>query len=540
MPVIEKAKQLGYYTILCDYLPDNPGQYSADKFYPVSTTDKEAVLEIAEKELVDGVLAYASDPAAPTAAYVAEKMGLPGNPYESVEILCNKDRFRHFLTENDFSAPQAKDYALVEEALQEEGSFDYPIIIKPVDSSGSKGATVLYTEESLKEALEFAFSFSRSHRLIIEHFIEKKHPYLIGGDLFIEDGKIVLWGLLNCHRDTNVNSLVPVGKSYPLQLGPADMQNVKDTLTSMVEKLGIRDGAMNVELVVDEQDLVWPIDVGPRSGGNMIPDLLGDMFGVDIAQMSIEAAMGTAIKENDAHEPEGCYATHNLHSRRSGIYQGIRFSQEIEPYIYRKCVYKKPGDPVEFFDNASKCLGIVFLKFPSQTVMEDLLNRINDLIRIEVKTDAEIQQVTGKEELAGVIHACDDAFSNPVAKRTIYPELLDKISAHGICIYAHREETMGYCAFYANDSKQGNAYITLLAVRPEYQHMHIGADLLQEAFKLMRSCGMKHCCLEVYKNNPTALHFYEAMGFEMAQECGDKNLMIREIGAEAFSGGATV
>ena len=98
VPVIEKAKQLGYYTILCDYLPDNPGQYVADKFYPVSTTDKEPVLEIAEREQVNGVLAYASDPAAPTAAYVAEKMGLPGNPYQSVEILCNKDRFRKFLT----------------------------------------------------------------------------------------------------------------------------------------------------------------------------------------------------------------------------------------------------------------------------------------------------------------------------------------------------------------------------------------------------------------------------------------------------------
>lgn len=93
---IETAKKLGYYTILCDFLTDNPGQYSADKFYLISTTDKNAVLKVAMDEKVDGVLAYASDPAAPTAAYVAEKMGLPGNPYESVEILCNKDKFRDF------------------------------------------------------------------------------------------------------------------------------------------------------------------------------------------------------------------------------------------------------------------------------------------------------------------------------------------------------------------------------------------------------------------------------------------------------------
>ena len=74
---IETAKRLGFYTVLCDYLDDNPGQFAADKFYLVSTTDKEAVLKVAESEKIDGVMAYASDPAAPTAAYVAEKMGLP-------------------------------------------------------------------------------------------------------------------------------------------------------------------------------------------------------------------------------------------------------------------------------------------------------------------------------------------------------------------------------------------------------------------------------------------------------------------------------
>ena len=113
---IKTAKRPGCETILCDFLPDNPGQYAADKFYLVSTTDKEAVLDVARKEQGDGVLAYASDPAAPTAAYVAEKLGLPGNPYKSVEILCNKDKFRRFLAQNDFATPTAHSYETREEA----------------------------------------------------------------------------------------------------------------------------------------------------------------------------------------------------------------------------------------------------------------------------------------------------------------------------------------------------------------------------------------------------------------------------------------
>ena len=381
---IKTAKRLGYYTVLCDFLTDNPGQYEADKFYLVSTTDKDAVLEVAQEEKIDGVLAYASDPAAPTAAYIAEKLGLQGNPYQSVEIVCNKDRFRKFLLENSFSAPKAHGYAFADDVLNAKISYEYPIIIKPVDSSGSKGATVLHSEEGLMEAVEFAFSFSRCHRIIVEHFIEKKHPYLIGGDVFIENGKIVLWGLMNCHRDNSVNPLVPVGKSYPLQLEVEDIQRVKETLASMVEKLGIRNGSMNVELVVDKSNRVWPIDVGPRSGGNMIPDLLGDMFGVDIAEMSIEAAMGTPIK-GKVHEPTGYYATHNLHSAKNGIYKDISFAPEIEQYIYRKCLYKKAGDPVEYFDNAAKCLGIIFFKFPDEKTMQNVLEHINELIAIELQ-----------------------------------------------------------------------------------------------------------------------------------------------------------
>ncbi|MBQ5637429.1 MAG: hypothetical protein IIV06_00050, partial [Alistipes sp.] len=103
---IRAAKQLGYYTVVCDYLPDNPGQYIADKFYGISTTDVEAVYEVAQTEKVDGILAYASDPAALPAAIVAERLGLPTNPAKSVEILGLKYPWRQFLQDNNFACPK--------------------------------------------------------------------------------------------------------------------------------------------------------------------------------------------------------------------------------------------------------------------------------------------------------------------------------------------------------------------------------------------------------------------------------------------------
>ncbi len=380
---IETAKRLGFYTILCDYLTDNPGQYVADRFYLVSTTDKEAVLSIAEKEKINGILAYASDPAAPTAAYVAEKLGLPGNPYKSVQILCNKDQFRAFLKENGFHAPLANGYTTQMEMEKDIQHYHLPVIVKPVDSSGSKGVTVLQSWDGLAQAAEFAFSFSRTHHLIVEEYIEKKHKYLIGGDIFVYEGKVIQWGLMNCHRDDQVNPLVPVGKSYPLLLSEQDIKNVKDTLQRMVDKLGILSGPMNVELVVDQNNRVWPIDIGPRSGGNMIPDLLGMIFDTDVVEMSVRAAMGMSI---DVKENEGIpyYSTHNLHTAENGIFEGIKYSEEIKKHIVKECVYKKTGDPVEYFDNAAKAIGIVFLRFKNQEEMDLMLENINHHVSVRV------------------------------------------------------------------------------------------------------------------------------------------------------------
>lgn len=378
---IKTAQKHGFYTVLCDFLPDNPGQYEADKFYLVSTTDKEAVLKVAMDEAVDGVLAYASDPAAPTAAYVAEKMGLPTNPYQAVETLCNKDRFREFLRTNDFNTPVAMGYS---DKNVDTSIFSLPVIVKPVDSSGSKGATVLRDWNGLDKALDFAFSFSRSHRVIVEEFIEKKHEYLIGGDIFVNDGKVVLWGLLNCHRDEAVNPLVPVGKSYPLLLDKEDEDLVHATLQSMVDKLGLKFGSVNVELVVDKNNRVWPIDVGPRAGGNMIPDLLGMIFGVDVVEMAVLSAMGEQLK-CEVEDGTPFYTTHNLHTNKNGIYRRIDFSEELEKRIVKKCLYKKNGDKVEFFDNAAKALGIIFMKFDSQEEMISILGNINKYYKVVVE-----------------------------------------------------------------------------------------------------------------------------------------------------------
>ena len=151
---IKAAREMGYYVITCDYLPDNPGHQYAHEYHNVSTTDKKAVLELARKLKVDGVVAYASDPAAPTAAYVCEKLGLPTSPYKSVEILSKKHLFRQYLAEHGFNVPKAKSYKTLGEAEADIDNFRLPVMVKPVDSSGSKGINKLTEKSQLKAFVE--------------------------------------------------------------------------------------------------------------------------------------------------------------------------------------------------------------------------------------------------------------------------------------------------------------------------------------------------------------------------------------------------
>lgn len=383
---ITTAKRLGYYTVLCDFLTDNPGQYEADKFYLVSTTDKDAVLEVAQKEKIDGVLAYASDPAAPTAAYVAEKMGLPGNPYESVEILCNKDKFRAFLTENGFCTPEAKGYTDIKDACEDikNGYFKYPIIVKPVDSSGSKGVSRIDSFEQVESLLEYAMSYSRGHRIIVEEFVEK-YGYQIAGDGLSVDGKLVFRYFANDHFDVRCkNPFVPVAASFPYNM-PDDVQDkIHATIQRLLTLLGMRTSTYNFDMRIDKDYNVYLMEVAPRDGGNYIPQAIRYATGVDLVECSVKAAMGEEIEILEHIYPQGCWAYYAVHSLRDGILKQVFIDPEVEKYhVVENHLLVKPGDEIHSFIGANSTLGILVMKFDSLEQMLDMIENSDQWIRIE-------------------------------------------------------------------------------------------------------------------------------------------------------------
>ena len=191
LPVIEAAHRHSIHVITVDYLPDNIAHRYSDEYDNVSIIAKDAVLALAQELQIDGIMSFAVDPGVVAAAYTAEKMGLPFQcSYEAACILQDKSRFRKFLADNGFNVPNARGYSEGDDALKDIDYFNWPVIVKPVDSAGSKGVTRVDAPADLTAAIAHALDCSPSRHYIIEDFLEKAGPSM-GDECFVVNGKLL-------------------------------------------------------------------------------------------------------------------------------------------------------------------------------------------------------------------------------------------------------------------------------------------------------------------------------------------------------------
>lgn len=383
--VIKEAVRLGYYVITCDYLPENPGHKYAHEYYNVSTTDKEAVLELARRLKVDGVVAYASDPAAPTAAYVCEKLGLPTSPYRSVEILSKKDLFRQYLTEHGFNVPKACGFTSYEDAAAVIDTFKLPVMVKPVDSSGSKGINKLIDKSQLKEFVEDALSYSRDKRFIIEEFIVKK-GYQISGDAFSVDGKLVFHCFGNEYYSSKVTKdFAPLGECWPFMMDQSIVERLHDDLQRLITSLGMKSTAYNVEAIVDQEDNIYILELGARSGGSLIPQITECATGVNMVTYVIKAAMGEDCSELQMAQSQGYWSNYMVHAKTSGKYSGIWFDDDFKRNNLVEFVTDvKEGDSVHEFRDAQDAVGTLIVKYDSVEQMFHMIENMDDYVKVIV------------------------------------------------------------------------------------------------------------------------------------------------------------
>lgn len=383
LPVIEAAHNLGIYVITCDYLPDNYAHKYADEYCNVSIIDKEAVLEKARQLQIDGITSFACDPGVETAAYVAEALGLPTHPYESVAILQNKAKFRAFLQENGFCVPKAKGYTDWKMAQEQADLFRWPVIVKPTDSAGSKGVTKVESISELKAAAEYAISFSKTDSFIVEEYIEKE-GCSSDSDCFTVDGELVFCSFSDQRFDKNsANPYTPAAFSWPSSMPQQIQQELRSELQRLFRLLKLKTSIFNVETRLGTDGKAYIMEVSPRGGGNRLAEMLRYASGTDLIENTVRAAVGlplSGIQGDPVYQ--GTWAEVILHSERSGVFQKVDIAPELMPCVKELDLWVQPGEMVHTFTGANYAIGTVVLKFETEAFLQRVMDDISNYIKV--------------------------------------------------------------------------------------------------------------------------------------------------------------
>ena len=386
LPVIDAAHKLGIYVITCDYLPDNIAHKYSDEYRNVSIVDKEAVLAVARELQIDGIMSFAVDPGVVTAAYVQEQMGLPGNPYESVCILQNKDRFRDFLTKNGFNVPKSMGFSSVEEAMAERYWFPWPVIVKPTDSAGSKGVTRVDRLEDLEVALKVAFEHSLSGRVIVEEFIEKQ-GCSSDSDCFSVDGRLKFVSFSAQRFDEDApNPYTPSAFSWPSTFTKEQEAELTSEIQRLLTLLGMRTSIYNIETRVGVNGKPYIMEVSPRGGGNRLAEMVRFATGVDLITNAVRAAVGEEVVNVEQKPYDGHWAEVVLHTEKDGQFVSLDIDEDFrQAHVKQVDLWVEKGDEVRAFKGANDAIGTLVLNFDNEKNLLSALSNPNIWSKITLK-----------------------------------------------------------------------------------------------------------------------------------------------------------
>ncbi len=382
IPVIEKAKQLGAYVITCDYFPHYPAHKVSDEYHNVSIVDKEAVLQLATELKIDGIMSFATDPGVTTASYVAEKMNLPGVPYQAACILQNKGLFRRFLKENGFNVPEAVVHHDWRGLMESAKGMKLPVMVKPVDSAGSKGVSRIDRWEDLEEAWKLAQDHSLSKKVLMEEYIDTL-GYASDSDCFSVDNELVFCSFSDQYFDHQAtNPYTPAGFRWPSTMPMIYQEELKNEVQRLIRLLHLGTSLYNVETRVSKQGVPYIMEVSPRGGGNRLAEVLGMCSGVDLITASICHALGESLLYVEPFVCDGYWAEYIVHAERAGVFMGVSIHDDIKMFVRDVSLDKQVGEDVQGFTGANQMIGTVILQFESRGQMESYMDNLEKYIQV--------------------------------------------------------------------------------------------------------------------------------------------------------------
>lgn len=319
-PLVEKAKEMGLYTLCFAWVEGAVCKELVDEFYPISIVNKEEILKICQEKQIDGICTIASDVAAPTVAYVAEQMGLVSNSYQSAITANNKYAMREAFSTAGVLCPLFKCVADSNEDTIESlrQNMTLPLIVKPADRSGSLGVAKINVWEDLRSAIDLALGCSFKKQVMVEEYIDGRE---ISVEFISYQGK---------HYPLQITDKVTTGAPHfvelehhqPSTLSELKFEEIYNITGKALNALGITNGASHSEYKITKEGKVYVIEIGGRMGGDFIgSDLVQLSTGYDFVKGVIDVALGTF------NEPKFTESNH------SGVYFLCKETEHLLPII---------------------------------------------------------------------------------------------------------------------------------------------------------------------------------------------------------------
>jgi biotin carboxylase len=292
-PAIKIAKELGLFTVVADGSSEAPCVSMADQFEQIDLKDKEGIEALARSLQNSGGLAgimTAGTDFSATVAWTAEKLGLPGIPYEAALNASDKARMRACFKKAGLPSPEF--IAITKDEPQDKPPLPFPLVLKPVDNMGGRGCRRVDTIEEYREAAAEAIRFSRSGRAIVEAFMDGPE---FSVDAIVYRGEITICGLADRHI-FYPPYFIEMGHTMPTAIAPERQEALLETFRAGVRALGLAGdksvGAAKGDIKLTPSGPMIGEIAARLSGGYMSGWTYPYSSGVELTRAAILGAIG--------------------------------------------------------------------------------------------------------------------------------------------------------------------------------------------------------------------------------------------------------
>ena len=287
LPLIEKAKEMGYVTHVFAWAANDLGEIAADHFYPISITEVDKITDKCREIGICGICSIGTDLGNITVNYVANRLHLPGNTME-----CTKKSTNKFLMRQTFEKcgdPSPKCVIIDENTDLASLNLSYPAIVKPTDRSGSRGIYKLENNNELESAVIAALNASFEKKVLIEEYVEGTE-YSVEGISFNGNHHILA---VTLKYTTGAPHFIETGHVEPAPIDGDLYKKIVKVVTHALDSLEIKNSASHSEIKIDSSGNIKIIEIGSRMGGDCIgSDLVHYSTGIDYVKAVIQVACG--------------------------------------------------------------------------------------------------------------------------------------------------------------------------------------------------------------------------------------------------------